>query len=185
MLNVLVTLNSKKQGGLDMILSEKLIGKMSGRDRKFWHKTIDILAAYVNFVLTIKNENFDICCHDICRALAKHIPGLRVVDGNFVGMRQVMKSGELHMKLTYCSHSWLITPSGAIIDPYPVGLIACNPIILPKRGIGKHFGYSSYLKESSVKKAINTKKTRDTSNRLARLMKKALIWAEEKEKAAK
>lgn len=52
-------------------------------------------------------------CHIIARALAK-VYGLRYQDGYFCGKYQ---------------HSWLVMPSGNIVDPYPVGALG-GPIMV-------------------------------------------------------
>ena len=66
--------------------------------------------------LSADNFDFEISCHNLCRALAK-IHGLEVVDGYFTR--------------GFC-HSWLMTAYGSIIDPYPPLLIE-GPIMIPKR----------------------------------------------------
>jgi hypothetical protein len=60
--------------------------------------------------------DFEISCHNLCRALAK-IHNVKVIDGYFTP--------------GFC-HSWLQTDSGAIIDPYPPLLVG-GPVMIPQR----------------------------------------------------
>src|SRR3989338_7413313 len=75
-------------------------------------------------------------CHSICRAVASKVTKLKVVDGKYVGVRQRRnrKKKTCRLYLRYATHSWLVTPSGSIIDPYPVGFLTPNPVLMVGKG---------------------------------------------------
>ncbi len=89
-------------------------------------------------------------CHSACRALARHLPELTVVDGHHFGVCQVpKKSGIRNLEPRYYPHSWLRGPKGSIIDPYPVGGIS-QPMLVPTRGRWAPFGSGLYLANGSL-----------------------------------
>lgn len=67
--------------------------------------------------MDVLGENHELTCHDVCRILAATGVKAHVVDGYF-------RPGFLH--------SWLVTPSGAIIDPYPP-FIGSGPLLIQTR----------------------------------------------------
>ena len=98
-------------------------------------------------------------CHTICRAIAEHITDLTVVDGNYFGLKRVRrKTGQAVSRFAHhsllCTHSWLCTLSGAIIDPYPVGFITPNPVLVVNRGTHQPFGSGLYIPDNSVARSF-------------------------------
>lgn len=67
-------------------------------------------------------------CHSIARLLSLIFKELTLIDGVIVGFDLLPEQGKVTPVQTY--HSWLITPDGAIIDPYPMGLIATTSALL-------------------------------------------------------
>lgn len=63
-----------------------------------------------------KGEKVLVSCHMICRALSRFFP-VKYKDGYF---------GDFN------KHSWLVTQSGLIIDPYPVAVVG-GPILIEMR----------------------------------------------------
>jgi hypothetical protein len=90
-----------------------ILEELDQHDREIFRQ---VEASVGKISLAADHLDFEISCHNLCRALAK-IHNLEVVDGYFTA--------------GFC-HSWLTTDSGAIIDPYPP-LIVCGPIMIPKR----------------------------------------------------
>lgn len=68
-------------------------------------------------------------CHAFARALAFHVKGLKVVDGYYIGILK-NKSG---YHRTSTEHSWLVTPNGAIIEPFATGFLSMTPILIPTK----------------------------------------------------
>jgi hypothetical protein len=121
-------------------------------------------------------------CHSICRALARHIPELKLVDGHYIGMRVIRKGGKRNIRLAYCPHSWLKTPDGNIIDPYPVGFMSANPILVIANGPYKPFGGGPYVENADVTKTILTRIVKTRTTQLANLLKRAEGWKKRKER---
>lgn len=99
-------------------------------------------------------------CHSICRALALYI-NVTVTDGAFHGLLQTTQpDGYPTGHLYSAQHSWLITPNGAIIDPYPVGVIAPMPLLVPTTSslIYRHFGAGLYREDHPKVKFTMTRK---------------------------
>lgn len=98
-------------------------------------------------------------CHSICRAIAKAMPSLRLVDGNYMGLQKIPNEGSFGFELRYAAHSWLETPDEAIIDPYPVGILAANPVLVVNKGQYAPFGGQLYVADPRVTAEISTRKT--------------------------
>ncbi len=104
-------------------------------DRKF-HELVIHLMDLLRF------QTFN--CHSVCRALAVCIPKLTVITGGYRGLRQVEEQ-ERAFRITIASHSWLKTPDGAFIDPYPVGVITYAPFLIPNVGESVYLTFGSGL----------------------------------------
>jgi hypothetical protein len=74
-------------------------------------------------------------CHAIARAWSLHSKKLKYVDGYFLGVQEVERDsdGRKVMKIRGCLHSWLLTPDGAIIDPYPANSISYGALLIPNK----------------------------------------------------
>lgn len=120
------------------------------------------------------NLNFN--CHSICRAISTILPRLSVVTGGLVGYTPDPKESDtLIIKIS--SHSWLTTPDGAIIDPNPVGCIACSPLMFPAMKTGSAytaFGSQAYNPTYKRHGFRRTKKVRSEIEALINFWKKRL-----------
>lgn len=99
-------------------------------------------------------------CHSICHGIGLVARKLKVIDGDFLGLRKVPREdlfidSHLH-ELTVCSHSWLETPDGAIIDPYPVGFLTFMPVLVASRGEYEPYGKGLYSPNPEVTRRIYT-----------------------------
>jgi len=96
-------------------------------------------------------------CHSICRALVLEIGNnaIHYVDGQLVGLEI---GGDCSVKLHECTHTWLETKDGSIIDPYPVGIMAMSPLLITRGGIYGPFTTTRYRPNPGV--------TAEVSNRL-------------------
>ncbi len=92
-------------------------------------------------------------CHSICRALFLDLPkgSLRLIDGMYVGFP--IREGD--KKLYTCSHSWLLTPSDNIIDPYPVGVMSLSPLLLVTSGNLGPFTSGHYWQTDEVTRRVS------------------------------
>lgn len=67
-------------------------------------------------------------CHSISRFLSLVFKELTLVDGILIGLDLLPEENKVTVANT--NHSWLRTPDGAIIDPYPMGLISTTSALL-------------------------------------------------------
>lgn len=114
-----------------------LLKLVTPEDRKL-HEVVIYLMELLQF------QTFN--CHSVCRALAVLVPNLTVITAGYRGLRQV---NEREFSITVASHSWLKTPDGAFIDPYPVGVITYAPFLIPNVGESVYltFGSGLYYKD--------------------------------------
>lgn len=89
-------------------------------------------------------------CHSVCRAIAKHVTGLTVVDGDYLGIKQTKSAKGLLLKERFYPHTWLLSSRRAIIDPYPVGVFSPKPLLIPTRGRWAPFGAGLYIRNDSL-----------------------------------
>ena len=91
-------------------------------------------------------------CHSVCRALVEVLPSLKVVDGHYLGAKHILKKGRVdRLKFLYYPHSWLVTPTGSIIDPYPVACFT-QPILVVTRGRSSPCGKGLYIPNPDLTK---------------------------------
>src|SRR6185369_7737818 len=130
-----------------MILNSSILRKFTRADRRLYARVMNMsfdLRRYVNTMTKSERKKFPSWeCHSICRTIARHIRKLRVVDGYYIGLELRINKNGTSVYLRRCTHSWLITQSGAIIDAYPVGIFG-NPILVVARGRYKNFGRNLY-----------------------------------------
>lgn len=68
-------------------------------------------------------------CHSVARMVSLIFKNdLVLVDGTLLGLGLIPEENRVRIEHTH--HSWLRTPDGAIIDPYPMGLIATTLALL-------------------------------------------------------
>lgn len=118
-------------------------------------------------------------CHSICYALVRLVPGLRVQDGTYLGFETRRETGRLHFKPRIWNHSWLQTPSGAVIDAYPIGFISFGgPIIVASGKRLGPFGTNYYVPDERAAREFLTKKVRRETEILHKFIVEALEWRE-------
>ena len=156
-----------------MFFSKSIMRGTSRGDRKLYANVIEIVGPLGEYAR--KNparKNLDFECHSVCRAIAMVMPLLKVVDGQYLGAEsKACEGGFFKAKLFTCEHSWLITPSGSIIDPYPVAIFSAVPILILNRGEYRHYGGGHYVENFSITRKISDRKMYRKSFVLARMLK--------------
>ncbi|MFA6432948.1 MAG: hypothetical protein WCV82_04020, partial [Candidatus Paceibacterota bacterium] len=116
-----------------MFYAEETYNLATEKDRKLSMRVGELMwqARLVSKEKMGKRINTIFECHSICRAVILEIPdgSLRCVDGDLVGIEI---GDDLAVRFHVCSHSWLVTENGAIIDPYPPGIMAMGPLLIVK-----------------------------------------------------
>jgi hypothetical protein len=154
-----------------MIYSDAVEDAINASDRKLLFKTSDLLwKAYDKMKDCPKKKQPTFHCHSICRALCLAIPdgSVRCVDGRFIGFEI---ADDLQTKTWACAHSWLVTQSGTILDPYPVGIMSIAPILVFAKGAYKPFGAGHYREDIEVRQEFSLPETW----RKARVLSKLLV----------
>ncbi len=137
-----------------MVWNSALLQRFSSDDKKLLVAVINIHNAVHDLWRKLprtrlrKLPRFE--CHTICRALAKKVPTLLVEDGKYFGLRRAGETQEGQ----FADHSWLVTPDGAIIDPYPVGFLTPNPVLVVTRGIYQPYGSGLYVPDKRVRRSF-------------------------------
>jgi hypothetical protein len=109
-----------------MLINTILLRLTTKRDQELLLEVYRLISVSYDYVQTLpKNKTPTYRCHTICRALASRVQGLSVCDGIYVGAEPTEKR-PANLQARQARHSWLVTPDKAIIDPYPVGVIACG-----------------------------------------------------------
>ncbi|TAK57591.1 hypothetical protein EPO17_01585 [Patescibacteria group bacterium] len=160
-----------------MIFSTESIRETTEADRKLLSEIADILKGVVRTAQETLSEKassqFTVGCHTVCRALQQVIgkDRITVVDGFYLGLDTKNDAGEI--QLFQCEHSWLLTSSGAIIDPHPTGLVGIMPlcpILVVNKGPRRVFGGNHYISDPSVTAKLGNRATWRESSLLARIM---------------
>ena len=86
---------------------------------------IALLAEVETQLVLIKNENDSETCHTVAEKIAAAKPQLKAVHG-YLLLRDSIGTNHTW------THSWLKTPSGNIIDPYPWATVG-GPVLLDMR----------------------------------------------------
>lgn len=164
-----------------MVIRPGLLSSTTVSDRRL-HREARVLAfATVDYVQKNplkKPMVFE--CHVIARAIALALPRLKLVNGFYLGFKKRKRAGRAFYQFVKCEHSWLVTPTGTIIDPYPVGYLTIDVIMVATRGPLKVYGGNQYLQDEKAKFAISRKEIRRKSLILLGIIKRA-----QKAKAAK
>ncbi len=108
-------------------------------------------------------EHIRYCCHSTCRAFSKIMPELKVIDGHYMGISREESGDQVKIGHTFCDHSWLETPDGAIIDPCPIGVITWDVLLIPKKGDWLAYGNWNYIPDNDItKRILNEELNQDT-----------------------
>ena len=158
-----------------------MMARLTKRDRQLWASVLDLLNDFHAFVKDKKKikgkwsePRLIYRCHSICRAIASQIPELTLVDGKYLGIGRDDKNA---MTAQSSYHSWLMTPSRKIIEPYPVGFIAIHPMIVVNLGPYASFGYNLYVPDPSVTEKVMTPRMKRESKRLIEAMATCRGWS--------
>lgn len=109
-------------------------------------------------------------CHSICRALSLVLKNkVQYVDGLYVSLKKYNDPKEY--AVCRCDHTWLVTPSGSIINPYPVAMMTFSPLLFVNGGIYKNFVEAIYNPDPSVTKEKGNRETWRKAFILAKLFK--------------
>lgn len=89
-------------------------------------------------------------CHSVARLVHLFLPELAVVDGDILGIRSDNKKELYSLQAT--THSWVRTPDGNIIDPYPMGIMSINSALLIPHTISPYqiHGFNQYREMPDV-----------------------------------
>jgi hypothetical protein len=116
----------------------------------------------------------DVNCHCVARFISILFKELIVVDGMLIGADIDLKKSKASLK--YTLHSWLKTPDGNIIDPYPMGVIATTTALLIPTSGTKYCAHGGNLYQEDYDISADfdsTKAWRDARSRI-RSIKKSL-----------
>lgn len=112
-------------------------------------------------------------CHSIARLLFFIFKKeLCLVDGLLIGLTHTEDSKS--MKVMQTRHSWLKTSDGAIIDPYPMGIISVTgAILLPSPStIYCAHGYNLYRDHPAIKEEVDLTRACKNARSLMRVLRK-------------
>ncbi len=109
-----------------MFIPHGLTRNVSKQDNKMLHAVRELICNAMDYYRAHPKMKgaYEVNCHIITRAIAMCIKELTVVNGNYMGLaHSVNEKGEKFVALRHCTHSWLVTPDGAILEAYGVGAI--------------------------------------------------------------
>lgn len=157
-----------------MLYSNSIFVDTSREDLGIYSEVAELLIGVNEFVGRMnpkKKESFGEECHSVCRAIAMNVKRLKVVDGYMVGAEQTIAPEGTCIAAKLCDHSWLTTPSGTIIDPYPVGILCGTPLLVCTRGKYAKFASGLYIPNNEVTGRVSGKKMYRKSAVLARIFR--------------
>jgi hypothetical protein len=160
-----------------MFINSSLEPHTTPQDHKLWGEVMTLILQTTEHIQKLPQSHWPtLNCHSICRALAICIPEVKVVDGLYLGL-ECQRNGipqQVAVEIRNCSHSWLVTPDEAIIDPYPVGIIITNPILIGPKGPRTVFGHQLYFPDSEVTRRVMNPKIHRTSLIISGYMKASM-----------
>jgi hypothetical protein len=158
-----------------LLCSDELFEATTEKDRDLLVSVMKILWAYKNHRASVgRTEASPVNCHVICEVLGKHIKDVKVIYGYYRGFKDYTEKDKRKTKMEYLNHSWLETPEGAIIEPYPPGFLTLQPLLYPKGCNYSAYGYNSYVPHSLVKQSVMDKELRRRIRNFSRRLKTAL-----------
>lgn len=130
---------------------------LTALDWCFFHRVEEHYLTLCRFVssLPVKTQPFG-NCHSICMAIAQVESELRVEHGYFLGLSE--GEAENTLKLEFKHHSWLVTPDGNIIDPYPVCIATKGIIMVCAVGSESCWGGNMYQPNTNVRIGIESER---------------------------
>jgi hypothetical protein len=145
-------------------------------DRELCDKSAELmLNARENARKYGRKYNFDFNCHSVTLALASMVPELICKHGYMLGIKKDdPRNGESNLTLlAVTNHSWLQTPHGSIIDAYPVGVMACTPVLVITKGYQGYCGGELYVECQETIVSCITREIYRRSRFLTQLMQKS------------
>jgi hypothetical protein len=157
-----------------MIINRELTAATTSLDRDLLHEVMMLMFSVEKYVASVeRKDRSSFECHSIARAIAMTVKKLKVVDGYYLGIREVNYATK-SAKVAFCDHLWLSTPDGNIIGPYAVGFVSITPVLVANlSGPYSPFGGGLYVSAPEITKKIFTEKVRERSLLLASLIRKA------------
>jgi len=163
-----------------MYFTNEITSAVTEADKQWLRQTC--LALQMLCIATIKEKAQNpalrmatINCHSIARLISLIFSDLKLVDGILYGVQLTFSENEIpQTALCTTLHSWLQTPDGAIIDPYPMGVIAASTaVLIPVTGT--HFcvhGGNMYREDSSIRAKFNVRRSLKNAHACFRLLRK-------------
>lgn len=146
-----------------MILNSEVVKNVTNNDKRLLVRVMNFTTGLRQFIEQLPHaENLVFECHSICRGLAQAIPEVKYIDGDYIGLNK-LPGDKLRFDLCGASHTWLCTPDDAIIDPYPLGYMAINPVLIPTKGYYANFAGTAYIPNPEVTAQISNPKMRRKS----------------------
>lgn len=140
---------------LTMHFSNDSTRSITSKDKQLLRHVSFMMRSF--FLITVRKriENKDwnihfVDCHSISRLISKLITDCTLIDGYLIGMKFQGNT----VRLIDTCHSWIRTPDGAIIDPYPMGVISPSSVLLipTTENIYTAHGAEMYREDRGVQK---------------------------------
>lgn len=111
-------------------------------------------------------------CHSVSRLMSLVFKELTLVDGILIGLDFIPTENKVTLAHTH--HSWLRTPDGAIIDPYPMGLISTTSALLIPTSETRYcvHGGNLYHENPSIREHFNVAQCWRNASSCLRSLKK-------------
>ena len=155
-----------------MLYNKSLFKEVDEFSKKLYFEVIDLILKIDQTPNDERKKLPGFECHTICRAFAGVISDLICVDGSFIGVKQLDPEGDKYkLQSRICHHSWLVTPKGLIIDPWPVGVISLNAILVTNSGEYSPYGSGSYIEDSDITDLVTNRSLKWRSTRLKNFFK--------------
>lgn len=168
-----------------MFYNPTLVDALTEADHRLHQAVCDMSIKVNNYLQAHLEKCYLVNCHSIARAIANHMPILRVVSGRHVSIKKEIKEEVL---VTYTIHSWLVTPDDAIIEPYPPSFLSIAPIIIPTKGEYSEAHSGTYIPDGSMtdfmRQHVNTWRLRKATAALTELIKEAEDYAQTQKPAS-
>lgn len=154
-----------------MLFSNVLYNGITKNDQKLWVAVMDKLLKLNGSADKLAGDKRRIRyeCHSICQAVKWAVPELTLTHGRYLGIDLFKKEENYEYDIRNCRHSWLKTPDDTIIDPYPVGFLTVNPVIIGKSDFGC-FGRAFYFEQPDVIREIKYREIWKKARRMYELM---------------
>jgi len=159
-----------------MLYNKSLFKEVDEESKGLYLEIIDLSMKLDKLDQDIRNIIPGFECHSLCRAFARLIPELRFVDGFYIGISCENPTDEKpRLKPHFCHHTWLETPKGLIIDPWPVGIISLNALLVVNKGKYSPYGAGHYIEDQNSLKNVITRSVKWRSTRIFNILDQNLL----------